>query len=158
MNVLKRLRPSQPDKTQLNGSDRRSIPPFNVLSLLSIVLGFLGLTINSIFAGSATHHGLMFCLSQGVRGVFVGVVTIAIAVLSALAGCGAMLLPRKIVTASRLMAIAALMSIGLGGWLGFLGIKLMPLAIIASACLTVAAILSLLERFLRVAKGEKLRG
>jgi len=39
-----------------------------------------------------------------------------------------------------------------------LGIKLMPLAIIASACLTVAAILSLLERFLRVAKGEKLRG
>lgn len=104
--------------------------------------------VNSIFAGSATHHGLMVGLSQGVQGIFIGVLTIGGAVLSALAGCGVMLLPRKTLAASRLMTIAGLITLGLGGCLTVLGVRLMPLALAASTCLIAAAIAVLLERFL----------
>lgn len=162
MNGLKSPRQHQRRKQQLyRGGQGQPVPlrPSSPSFLLAVatILGFTGLMVNSIFAGSATHHGLMVFLSQGVRGIFMGVVIIGGAVLTAVTGCGVLLLPRKKLAASRLMAIAGLITLGLGLWLSFLGGQLLSLALAASACLIAAAIATLFERSLYMAKRKMRR-
>ncbi|MBE9117097.1 hypothetical protein IQ249_14440 [Lusitaniella coriacea LEGE 07157] len=123
---------------------RRGKP--SVLFGIAKLLGFGGMILNSILTGSIAYLGLTAIWTGGIRGWLMGFPAIAIALLSTFAGLGAIYINYKPLTASRLMTIAAIVSLIFGSLLSFADWHILPLALVNTAFLGISAIATLLTR------------
>ncbi|MBD2577678.1 hypothetical protein [Oscillatoria sp. FACHB-1406] len=139
MNVVSK--PSQrrsPKRRQMPPS-RRPKPPATFL-IVALVLGYSGLIAHCLLSGSIAFLGIQQILSGGLSGWLLGLLAIAVSLVSTITAIGVIFIPYRASLAFRLMIIAGFSSLALGLILLATGSPLLPLAGIATACFWIGAV------------------